>query len=99
MVRIQEFARALPVGAVGLACGTSSGALNLLRVSRRATVNWRDLFAGCLGWIAISLGFGRVIGNVLDPRALIHAINAAVLQRGASGLSLEVSSPEARRAA
>ena len=34
---------------------------------------------GCLAWIAVALDFGIVIGNVFDPRAVIHAVNAAVL--------------------
>ena len=54
--------------------------LNLLRVVRPGdrTLAWLCL-AGNLAWIAIALGFGVVIGNVFDPRALIHAINALVL--------------------
>lgn len=35
--------------------------------------------AGCLAWIAVAVGFGAVIGNVFDPRAVMHALNAAVL--------------------
>ena len=55
-------------------------ALNLLRVTRPhdRALAWVS-FAGCLAWIAVALGFGKAIGNVLDPRALIHAINAALL--------------------
>ncbi len=54
--------------------------LNLMRVNRP---NDRTLAlvctAGSIAWIFIAIGFGASIGNVLDPRALIHAINAAVL--------------------
>ena len=55
-------------------------ALNLLRTGRPAD---RPLacvcLAGCLAWIAIAVSFGAVIGNVFDPRAVIHTLNAAVL--------------------
>ena len=55
-------------------------ALNLLRVGRRADrpLAWVCL-GGCLAWIAVAVGFGAVIENVFDPRAVIHALNAAVL--------------------
>ncbi|HUQ77001.1 MAG TPA: hypothetical protein VM183_19940 [Burkholderiales bacterium] len=55
-------------------------ALNLLRIGRPTDreLAWVS-FAGCLAWIAVALGFGKAIGNVFDPRALIHAINAAAL--------------------
>ncbi len=55
-------------------------ALSLLRVSRPADrpLGWVSL-GGCVAWIGVSLGFGSVIGNVLDPRPLIHATNAAAL--------------------
>lgn len=55
-------------------------ALNLLRVGRPADrpLAWVCL-AGSLAWIAVAMGFGAVIGNVFDPRAVIHATNAAVL--------------------
>ena len=55
-------------------------ALNLLRVARSDDrgLAWICL-GGSLAWVAVALGFGTVIGNVLDPRALIHAINALVL--------------------
>ena len=56
------------------------GAMNIVRAGRLndRPIAWLCL-GGCLAWIAIAWGFGRVIGNMLDPRALIHAINAAVL--------------------
>jgi hypothetical protein len=54
--------------------------LNVLRVGRPAD---RSLavasFVGSVVWMAIALGFGFVIGNVLDPRVMIHAVNAGVL--------------------
>lgn len=55
-------------------------ALNLLRVGRPGdrALAWVCL-AGCLAWIAVAMGFGAVIGNPLDPRAVIHAVNAGVL--------------------
>lgn len=55
-------------------------ALNLLRASRPQDrpLAWVSL-GGCVAWIAVALGFGQVIGNASDPRALIHAINAAAL--------------------
>jgi len=55
-------------------------ALNLMRVNRPAD---RALAlvctAGSIAWVGIAVGFGVSIGNALDPRALIHAVNAAVL--------------------
>src|SRR5262245_25287476 len=63
----------------GLA-GLLVAALNILRVSRP---NDRPLawvsFAGCLGHLAVAIGFGAVIGNPFDPRPLTHAIIALVL--------------------
>ena len=54
--------------------------LNLLRVVRPGDRALALLcLAGNIAWIAIALGFGVVIGNVFDPRALIHAVNALVL--------------------
>jgi hypothetical protein len=60
-------------------------AVNLLRVGRPGDrrLAWVS-FWGCIAWLAVALGFGKVIGIILDPRALIHAINAAVL----AGMSL-----------
>ncbi len=55
-------------------------ALNLLRANRPTD---RPLalvaLAGALAWTGIALGFGAVIGSLLDPRALIHATIAAAL--------------------
>jgi hypothetical protein len=55
-------------------------ALNLLRAGRPndRPLAWVSL-GGCVAWTAVALGFGQVIGNAVDPRALIHAINAAAL--------------------
>lgn len=54
--------------------------LNLMRAGRPSD---RSLALVCLtgsiAWVAVALGFGAAIGDVLDPRALIHAVNAAVL--------------------
>jgi hypothetical protein len=54
--------------------------LNLIRAGRPTD---RALALVCLvgsiAWIAVALGFGAAIGNVLDPRALIHAVNAGAL--------------------
>ncbi len=60
-------------------------ALNLLRVNRPQdrSLAW-VCFWGCLAWILVALGFGASIGNLLDPRAVIHASNAAIL----AGMSL-----------
>jgi hypothetical protein len=54
--------------------------LNLLRTGRPADrpLAWVCL-GGCLAWIVVAVSFGSIIGNVFDPRAVIHAINAAVL--------------------
>jgi len=55
-------------------------ALNLLRVGRPhdRPLAWVCL-GGCLGHIAIALGYGAISGNVLDVRVLINALAAAVL--------------------
>ena len=55
-------------------------ALNLLRAGRPQDrpLAWVSL-GGCLAWIVVAVSFGRVVGNVLDPRAVIHALNAALL--------------------
>ncbi len=55
-------------------------AINLLRVGRPhdrglATV----CLAGSVAWTAVALGFGSAIGNVLDPRVLMHAVTAVLL--------------------
>jgi len=54
--------------------------LNLMRVGRPADRSLALLcLVGGLAWVAVALGFGAAIGNVFDARALIHAVNAAVL--------------------
>src|SRR5437660_6012746 len=55
-------------------------ALNLMRVDRPAdrTLAWVSA-AGTIAWMAVAIGFGAVIGNVLDPRVLYHTIAGAVL--------------------
>ncbi len=69
--------------------------LNLMRVNRP---NDRTLAlvctAGSIAWIFIAIGFGASIGNVLDPRALIHAINAAVLAAFSLRTALRASGRE-----
>jgi len=71
-------------------------ALNLLRTGRPAD---RPLalvsFFASLAWLAVAVGFGVLIGNLADPRAVIHALNAAVL----AGLSLRtlMRAPRAAR--
>jgi hypothetical protein len=64
----------------GSLAGLLLASVNILRVGRPRDrgLAWVS-FAGCLGWIAVALGFGKVIGNIVDFRALTHAINAAVL--------------------
>ncbi|HEX7336090.1 MAG TPA: hypothetical protein VF252_02685 [Gemmatimonadales bacterium] len=60
-------------------------AVNLLRAGRPGDLPlaWVSL-GGSVAWMAVALGFGIVIGNLLDPRALIHMLNALVL----AGMSL-----------
>jgi hypothetical protein len=60
-------------------------ALNLLRVGRPTDrpLAWVS-FVASLAWLAVAVAFGAVIGHFTDPRAVIHAVNAAVL----AGLSL-----------
>ena len=63
-------------------------ALNLMRVGRPEdrVLAW-VCTAGSIAWILVALAFGAVIGNTLDPRALIHAVNATVL----AGFSLRTA--------
>lgn len=55
-------------------------ALNLLRAGRPSDrpLAWVS-FAASMAWVAVAVGFGAVIGHLTDPRAVIHAVNAAVL--------------------
>src|SRR5262249_50799614 len=55
-------------------------AMNLLRVNRPQDRALAALcFFGSLGWAAGAIGFGGSIGNVFDPRAMYHAIDALAL--------------------
>jgi len=65
--------------AAGLA-GLLLAGLNLLRAGRPLdrALGWVS-FAGCLGWLAVAFGFGVVVGNLLDPRLLVHVIVTLVL--------------------
>ena len=51
--------------------GLFLAALNLLRVGRPGDrmLAWIT-FAGCLGWLAVVIAFGGIIGNVLDFRVV-----------------------------
>ncbi len=55
-------------------------ALNLMRVNRPndRTLAW-VCAAGCLAWLGVVLTFGRLIGNILDPRVLIQSTITLVL--------------------
>ena len=55
-------------------------ALNLMRVGRPGdgVLAWVCV-AGSIAWVAVALCFNAAIGSILDPRGLIHAVNAAVL--------------------
>ena len=55
-------------------------ALNLLRINRpRDRTLALVSVAASAAWVVVALAFGAAIGNVFDPRAVIHAINAAAL--------------------
>ena len=55
-------------------------ALNLMRVNRPHDRTLALVcVAGSVAWVFVAIGFGVSIGNALDPRALIHAVNAVVL--------------------
>lgn len=52
-----------------------AAATNLLRVHRPGDRPLAGLaLAGAVGVVAIAFGFGATIGNVVDPRALWHAV-------------------------
>lgn len=54
--------------------------MNILRVGRPLDrqLGWLS-FAGCLGWLAISLGLAYQVDDILNPRTLIHGTIALVL--------------------
>jgi len=56
------------------------GAINLLRTNRLndLALAWTCAI-GALAWLAIAVAFGVVIGEIADPRVLIHAIAAVGL--------------------
>jgi len=55
-------------------------AVNLLRAGRNAdrSLAWIS-FVACLVWVAFALWFGRLIGNLFDPRPLGNALITLVL--------------------
>lgn len=72
-------------------------ALNLLRVGRPddRPLAWLSL-AASIAWVAVALGFGVAIGHPADPRAVIHAVNAAVLAALSARTLLRASQAVAR---
>lgn len=60
--------------------GLLVAALNLLRIGRPGdrALAWVS-FSGCVGWLAIVLAFGAIIGNMLDLRVVVLTIIAVVL--------------------
>jgi hypothetical protein len=56
------------------------GALNIVRAGRSADTTLAAItLVGTASWMVLALAFGQSIGNLLDPRALGHAIIASVL--------------------
>ncbi len=56
------------------------GVLNLVRAGRPDDKTLAMITAiGSACWVLIAVAFGQSINNLLDPRALMHAITAAVL--------------------
>ena len=82
----------------GTLAGLLLASLNLLRAGRPddRALAWVSFF-GCLGWIAVAVGFGKVSGNLLDIRALTHAINAAVLATLSLRMALGRTAPRSIR--
>lgn len=64
----------------GVLAAALIAALNVLRASRQddAPLAWIAL-TGSLCWVAIAVLFGLSIGNVFDPRVLVHVVAAAGL--------------------
>ena len=60
--------------------GFMLAAINLLRVNRPTdrALAWICV-AGSVSWLAIVIAFGVVIGQLLDPRVLMHGVAAAGL--------------------
>ncbi|HWZ61103.1 MAG TPA: hypothetical protein VNW46_19110 [Gemmatimonadaceae bacterium] len=60
--------------------GLLLGTINLVRASRRhdQALAWISI-VGCVAWVVQALAFGVSIGSPLDPRVLIHAVNAVAL--------------------
>ena len=69
----------------GVLCAALLVALNVLRIGRPTDLSliWVCL-VGCAFWVMIALMFGQSVGNVLDPRVLLHSLAAA----GLAALSL-----------
>jgi hypothetical protein len=61
-------------------CGLLLGTINLVRAGRPhdRALAWICVF-GCIAWVVQSVAFGVSIGRPLDPRVLIHAVNAGAL--------------------
>lgn len=60
--------------------GLLLAAINLLRAGRHGdrVLAWVSC-AGCVGWIVVAFGFGRLVGTFFDPRAVSHEAIALVL--------------------
>lgn len=60
--------------------GLLLAALNLLRIGRPGdrALAWISFF-GCVGWLAIVLAFGAVIGHMLDLRVIALTVITVVL--------------------
>lgn len=72
--------------------GLLVAALNLLRIGRPGdrSLAWISFFA-CVGWLAIVLAFGAIIGNMLDLRVVALTVITVALAifstRSARGVS------------
>jgi hypothetical protein len=62
-----------------LACALTA-VLNLVRAARSEdmTIAW-IAFVASICWVAVAVGFGAAIGNLIDPRVLWHAVAALAL--------------------